>query len=128
MPFFAKGKLQTKTTLKIKQKTAKKTKGKYFSIFSPDLSVCYITGDSGKNQKGMRAVVPHHIFGNAYKAKSEEYGFILPLRADWHTGQVYSIHEDKDLDLRFKRLCEDHYVNVLGKTKEEFIKEFGKWY
>lgn len=92
------------------------------------MSICYITGDSGKGQKGMRAVVPHHIFGNAYKAKSEEYGFILPLRLDWHTGQKYSIHEDKNLDLKFKRLCEDHYINVLGKTKEEFIKEFGKWY
>ena len=129
-----KSKLQSKTVLvakkqlTAKQKTAKKTAGEYVSIFSPDLSVCYITGDSGKNQKGMRVVVPHHIFGNAYKTKSEEYGFILPLRADWHTGQVYSIHEDKDLDLKFKRLCEDHYVNVLGKTKEEFIKEFGKWY
>ena len=123
-----KSKLTTKTHLKAKQKTAKKTEGKYFSIFSSDLSICYITGDSGKGQKGMKAVVPHHIFGNAYKAKSEEYGFILPLRLDWHTGQKYSIHEDKNLDLKFKRLCEDHYINVLGKTKEEFIKEFGKWY
>lgn len=114
--------------LKTKQRTAKKTEGEYFSIFSSDLSICYITGDCGKNQKGMKAVVPHHVFGNAYKSKAEEYGFILPLRADWHTGQSYSIHEDRTLDLKFKRLCEDHYVNVLGKTKEEFIKEFGKWY
>lgn len=76
----------------------------------------------------MKAVVPHHVFGNAYKSKAEKYGFILPLRADWHTGQAYSIHEDRALDLKFKRLCEDHYVNALGKTKEEFIKEFGKWY
>lgn len=127
-PLSASSELTTKTKLKTKQKTAKKLSGEYNSIFG-SLNICAITGEKKqKIGKGKWSVVPHHIFGGAYKAKSELYGFILPLRVDWHTGHAYSIHEDSKLDLKYKRICQDYYVNVLKKTKEEFIKEFGKWY
>lgn len=127
-PLSSNSELTAKSQLKAKQKTAKKLSGEYKSIFGP-LDICVITGEKKKKiGKGKWSVIPHHIFGGPNKAKSELYGFILPLRVDWHTGHVYSIHEDPDLDLKYKRLCQDYYINILKKSREDFIKEFGKWY
>lgn len=122
----AKTPLQVKTALNrsdrpisVKQKTAKKLKREYYSIFGP-AGICALTGER-------EHIVPHHIFSGPYKKASEEYGFILFLRKDWHTGQTYSIHEDRDFDLKTKRSCEEYYLS-LGKSKEDFISEFGRWY
>lgn len=124
----AKTELKAEAKLKIKQTSAKKSQGEYKSIFG-DLSRCCITGEKKKKiGKGKWNVVPHHIFSGPYKSKSEEYGFILPLRIDWHTGYSYSIHEDDKLDKKYKRMCEEYYINILGKTKEEFVYEFGRSY
>lgn len=120
--------LESNTELKVRQKSAKKLKMDYFSIFG-SLDFCAITGEKKKRTgKGKWNVIPHHIFGGAYKSKSEKYGFILPLRIDWHTGHTYSIHEDIELDKKYKKMCQDYYMNVLGKSEESFIKEFGKSY
>jgi hypothetical protein len=110
-----------RTSIKSKQKTAKKTKGEYFSILTSDMTRCYITGDRYN-------VVPHHIFGASKKAFSEKYGFILPLRSDWHTGTEYCIHKDTDMSVKYKRKCQEYWIDTLGKTKEEWIDECGKWY
>lgn len=113
--------LKAYTGLKCKQKTAKKLKEPYHSIFTNDMSVCYITGDSNN-------VDPHHIFGGSRKKLSELYGFMIPLRRDWHTMASYAIHNDAELSLYYKLLCQEYYINKLGKTKEEWLSEFGKWY
>ncbi|MBR5356654.1 MAG: hypothetical protein IK121_07020, partial [Lachnospiraceae bacterium] len=107
--------------IKTKQKTAKKLKGEYFSVFTNDFSRCIVSVRICKTH-------PHHIFGAGNKARSEKYGFIIPLAPDWHEGTRYSIHEDRKLELYWKKKCQDYYVSVLGKTKEEWIQEFGKWW
>lgn len=111
----------SRTTLKVRQKTAKKLKAAYFSIFSESMSVCAITGASS-------GVVPHHIFDGPRKTFSETYGFMLPLRCDWHTGENYSIHSDRKLSLYYMYRCEDYWINTLHRTKEEWISEAGKWW
>jgi len=116
-----KTRLKAETPLKCKQKTAKKLKGEYFSIFTKDMNRCVITGST-------EGVVPHHIFGSSRKALCEKYGFILPLRSDWHTVSSYSIHQDRMLDLKYKIACQEYYINVLHKTKEEWLNEFTKWW
>lgn len=99
-------------------------KFKYFSIFTSDLTTCYIT----KNTKAFGADIHvHHVFGAANKANSEKYGFIIPLRADWHDMADYGIHFDREFDLRIKRECQEYWLANYG-TKEEFIKVFGKWW
>lgn len=97
---------------------------KIFSIFTDDLDTCYITGDSKAAGADIHV---HHIFGAARKAASEKYGFTVPLRADWHDLASYSIHQDRELDLQYKRACEEYWLANIG-TKEEFINEFGKWW
>lgn len=112
--------LTQRTPLKRKQKTARKLKEPYHSIFTDNMDVCVITGERGAE--------PHHIFNKANKALSEKYGFMLPLRHDWHRGYAYSIHTDQELWNHYRVACQLHYITVLGKTKEDWIEEFGKWY
>ena len=97
---------------------------KYFSIFTDDLSTCHITGDTKSRGADIHI---HHIFGAANKTNSEKFGFIVPLRADWHDMADYGIHFDRDLDLYYKRECQKYWLKHYG-SKEEFIAVFGKWW
>lgn len=136
--------LKAKTTLKAKQslrdsyaakvkagiKKPKKTyqksyrpKYKYHSIFTDDLDTCIMTGVS----KDYADIHVHHIFGAANKANSECYGFIIPLRADWHDLECYSIHQDRNLELYWRRKCQEYWLDNYG-TQEEFIEIFGRWW
>lgn len=110
-----------RTAPKCHQKSARKTKEPYQSIFTEDMNKCYITGDT-------YSVDPHHIFGGADKTSSELFHFMLPLRHDWHNAENYSIHLDRRLDIKYKMLCQDYWINEMGRTKEEWIKYFRKWY
>ena len=74
-----------------KKNTVYKPKDKYESIFSSDLTVCYVTRarkDSGAD------IHVHHVFGAANKTNSEKYHFLIPLRADWHDMADYGIHKN----------------------------------
>ncbi len=113
--------------IKSGEKTIKKTvvktstpKSRLFSIFTHDLTRCHITEDT-------RNIHIHHIFGASNKANSEKYGFIVPLRADWHDMADYGIHFDNELNLKYKRECQEYWLTHYG-TKEEFIKTFFKWW
>ena len=124
-------KLKQKSTLartsqlKNKQKTAKKTSGAYWSIFTNDLHKCFLTGDT-EESCGFHIDV-HHIFGGANKTRSENYGYVVSLRRDLHTLTDTSVHKCKQTDLYFKIICERDYLEHHG-TKEDFIAEFGKWW
>lgn len=93
----------------------------YRSIFTDDLKTCYISGVKTN-------IDIHHIFGGPRKTFSEKYGFIVPLSTDWHTQAPYAVHRDKKLDLELKIKCQNYWINVLNKTKEEWIDECGKWW
>jgi hypothetical protein len=97
---------------------------KYFSVFTDDLDTCLITGDC---KESGAAIEIHHIFNAANKKKSEKYGFIMPVRADWHTLASYSLHQDMSLNVYWKRKCQEYWLEHYG-TREEFINVFGKWW
>jgi len=111
-----------------KQRTVKrktytyKPKYKYESIFG-DFDTCYITGA----KKPYAAIHVHHVFGSANKTNSEKYHFLIALRADWHDLADYGIHQNRELDLKIKRMCQDYWLKYYG-TKEEFIAVFGRWW
>ena len=123
-PLSVKSELKSRSTPRVKQKTARKGDFPYFTIFG-DLDTCFITGV--KKKDGYK-IVPHHIFEGPYKSASEKYGFILSIRIDWHTGYSYSIHEDMNLSLKYKKMCQEYYLNELGKSESDFVKEFGHLY
>lgn len=92
---------------------------KLYSVFTKDLYTCYLTKSNITHR--------HHIFGGANKARSEKYGFIIPLRPDLHNMSNQGVHFNKDLDLKFKRMAQEYYEEHFG-TRKQFIKEFGRNY
>lgn len=89
---------------------------KLWSVFTDDMNSCYFTGSP--------YVQRHHIFRGNNKARSEKYGFIIPLRHDLHLYSDKAVHENKEFDLKLKNMAKDYYVEHYG-TEEEFAKEFG---
>ncbi len=113
-----------------KKKSQKPYKPKYpyESIFTDDLSRCFITGYADGYVDGVyHKIHVHHIFGASNKANSEKYHFLLPLRDDYHELSPYSIHRNRDFELTIKRFCQEYWLFCYG-TKEEFISVFGKWW
>lgn len=96
---------------------------KLWSVFTDDMDHCYFTGSP--------YVERHHIFegrmGN--KTKSEERGFIIPLRYDLHPNgaRFKATKENRKIDGFLKRKAQRYYEEHYG-TREEFIEEFGKSY
>ena len=75
----------------------KKTTGrkKLYSVLTDDLKHCIITGS--------QEVAIHHVFNGANRSRSEAYGFIVPLRPDWHNMTPYSVHPIKEAVASLKR-------------------------
>jgi hypothetical protein len=93
---------------------------KLFSVFTNDLEHCYFTGSS--------QVELHHIFyGNKNRKLSEKYGFIIPLRYDYHKFSNHSVHgnPNQGIDQYLKRMAQSYYETQIGSRKD-FIREFGK--
>lgn len=81
---------------------------------------CYITGDT-------RNLHRHHIyFGNPLRRISEQNGFWVWLRYDWHNGASYGVHHDRTLDLRLKEACQATYEET--NNREAFRRLIGKSY
>ena len=92
---------------------------KLWSVFTDNMNQCIFTGSW--------VVERHHIFGGTYRKKSEKYGFVVPLRPDYHPNGVQAGKNAKEIDLRLKTMAQEYYENHYG-TREQFRKEFGKSY
>lgn len=92
-----------------------------WSIFTDDLSQCYITK--------LNVAHVHHVFPGSSRKICEKYGFVVPLHPTLHQWGPDSVHmaPNRGLDLRLKQDCQRYYEEHYG-TRSEFIKEFGKSY
>lgn len=98
----------------------KKTTGKKIhSVLVDDLQHCIVTGSP--------EVAMHHVFNGPCRSLSGRYGFIVPLRPDWHNMTPYSVHMNQEFDEHLKRQAQEYYEAHIG-TREQFIAEFGKSY
>jgi len=90
------------------------------SIFTDNMNKCIFTGSS--------KVERHHVFGSFNKARSEKYGFIVPLRPDYHPNGVFATdHAKNEVDPWLKAECQKYYEEHIG-SREEFMAEFGRNY
>lgn len=90
------------------------------SVFTDDMDSCIFTGST--------QVERHHILGSFNRAKSEKYGFVVPLRYDLHpNGARADPRYAKEIDIHLKRMAQEYYESNIG-TREEFIQEFGRSY
>ena len=92
---------------------------KLWSVLVDDLEHCYVTGSS--------IICIHHVFNGPNRSLSEKYGFLIPLRPDWHNMTPYSVHMDWKFDLFLKQKGQTYYESHYG-TREDFIREFYKNY
>lgn len=94
---------------------------KLWSIFTDDMDHCYFTGSP--------QVERHHVYGASNRDRSEEYGYVVPLRYDLHPNgaRFNPTKENRKIDLYLKQRCQRDYESKHG-SREEFISEFGKSY
>ncbi len=68
----------------------------------------------------------HHVFGGPYRSKSEKYGYVRDLCAAHHRTSKHSAHMDMELNYKLRRECQREFEET--RSREEFIKEFGRSY
>lgn len=71
----------------------------------------------------------HEIFYGAYRNKSIKHGLVVFLTAEQHRG-TYGVHGKygKEYNEKLKKKGQKAYMKHYNKSKEEFIREFGKNY
>lgn len=90
------------------------------SVFTKDMDSCYFTGSP--------YVERHHIYGAYNRKKSEEYGFVVPLRYDLHpNGARADRRYAAQIDEHLKKMGQEYFENNYG-TREEFMQIFGRNY
>lgn len=76
---------------------------------------------------GSPYVEMHHVFyGTSNRAKSDKYGYIVPLCHYHHNEPPDGVHFNKQLDLYLKQTYQARFEQ--DHTREEFIEEFGRSY
>ena len=70
----------------------------------------------------------HHIYyGTANRKLSDADGCVIYLCQAHHTGD-YGVHHNRNLDITIKSKCQIQWQRTYKKTKEDFIKKFGRSY
>jgi len=105
-----------KSFYKIKKNTYKHQKNdrNRFSIITNDLEHCIICGAKKDNL--------HEVFYGSYRHLSIKYGLVIPLCLKHHTMGEFAIHNDRELDLYYKRLSQTIFMSRY--SYELFMKEF----
>ena len=98
--------------------------GKTKSILQGEDKRCYITGDTNNLHRHHQ----HIYYGTGNRQISEDNGFWVWLRGDWHNQADYGVHGKNGhaLDLQLKQICQAEYEKT--HSREEFIKLIGKNY
>lgn len=90
------------------------------SVFTDNMDNCIFTGSP--------YVERHHIFGGHYRNKSEQYGFVVPLRYDLHpNGARVNPKYRKQVDNYLKKMAQEYFEKHCG-SREEFMEIFGRSY
>lgn len=80
---------------------------------------CYIC-------KSMMDLQKHHIYMGANRKVSDKHGFTAWLCGSHHNMSDYSVHFNRDLDLKLKIDCQKEYEKT--QSREEFMKLIGRNY
>lgn len=95
---------------------------KRYSIITNDLEHCIVCGTNN--------VELHEVFyGIRNRNKSIEDGLVIPLCHKYHHhGNLVGIHQDIQLDLKYKKIAEKKWIEYYNKTTNDFIKRYGRNY
>ena len=70
----------------------------------------------------------HHIFGAGNRTKADQEGLTVYLCHNCHNEAPRGVHRNRAVDLFLKRIGQQAWMDYYGKTKEDFIKEYGRNY
>lgn len=94
---------------------------KRFSILTKDLEHCI--------ECKRFNVELHEVFYGANRNKSIQDGCVIPLcKEKHHRGNLVGIHNDKELNLKYKKLMQLKWQEVYNKDADDFIKKYGRNY
>lgn len=86
---------------------------------------CFLCGANGAQDPLDR----HHIFGGAYRKKSEKYGLLVYLCGDrCHRNGRLSVHRNGNQMRMLRRHGQLKAMREQGWTEDDFRREFGKSY
>lgn len=86
---------------------------------------CYRCGRNGNGDPLER----HHVFGGAYRSKSERYGAVVDLCGDrCHRNGPNAVHRNRFVSDTLKEEFQRKIMAEQGWTVEQFVLEFGKNY
>ena len=86
---------------------------------------CWLCGRNGAQDPLDR----HHIFGGAYRAKSEKHGLVVDLcHHRCHIFGKDAAHKSRKTMLKLKQYGQRKAMQEQGWTVEDFIREFGRNY
>lgn len=89
------------------------------SQITTDMEHCIVCGNP--------EIQIHHIFAGTGRRKiSDQYGYIVPLCMEHHTGNT-GVHFNRQLDVSLKKLAQEHFEAVNG-SRDDFRRLFGKSY
>lgn len=93
--------------------------------FYDEPAACWLCGKNGMNDP----MDKHHIFGGAYRKKSEKYGLTVPLcHKECHQFGRYAAHQCEDTAQRLHEYGQRKAMEEQGWTVREFAMEFGRNY
>lgn len=87
------------------------------SIITNDLEHCFVCGRPFPQY--------HHCINGANKKKAEQYGLIIPLCMNHHTG-AEGVHTKPEKMLACRQMAQKKFEET--HSREEWIEEFGKSY
>lgn len=94
-------------------------------VIMQENKVCFLCGRNGFHDPLER----HHIYGGAYRNKSEKYGMVVLLCGSrCHRNGENAAHKSKAVKDYLRAQGQRAAMEQLGWTKEEFIREFGRSY
>lgn len=70
----------------------------------------------------------HTLYGTANRKKADKDGCWIYLCGKHHNLSNEGIHFDKQYDLKIKKMTEKAWCDYYGKTKEDFLKRYGRNY
>ena len=82
---------------------------------------CYICAST-------RNLERHHVFGGAFRKKSEKYGAVVDLCHFCHNEPPEGVHHNADRMLALRQIYQTKLMLDNNWTRSEFIEQFGKNY
>lgn len=93
-----------------------------YSIITNDLEHCI---ECGNNNVELHEV----FFGGRNRNKSIEDGLVIPLCKKYHhRGNLIGIHKDKELNIKYKKIAEQKWLEYYNKTIDDFINRYKRNY